>query len=294
MNPFLSRLGLTPEDRALILHADDVGLCHGANLAFIELARRGLVTCGSVMAPCPGFAEAAELARETPGLDLGVHLTLTSEWDALRWGPISTRDPTSGLLDEDGAFYHRTPRAWDHMDPGAAAGELRAQVDAALAAGIAVTHLDAHMGVTFSPALLEVYAALGREYRLPVLLPRQPAFYYMALGLGRPDGPAYAALVERLEGQGMPVVDRFFISPGGDPAEYPAIYRELIGALQPGLTFFSLHPNAPGDIERIAPSRAAARIAEYHLLQDPSFIDFVSAQNIKLLGYRTFRDFMRQ
>ena len=293
MNPSLARMGFLEMDRAVILHADDVGMCHGANLAFNQLSQGGLISCGSVMVPCPGFAEAAALTCANPDLDLGVHLTLTSEWATYRWGPISTRDPASGLLDEAGAFYHRTPQARAHLDAAAAASELRAQVDAALAAGIDVTHLDAHMGVTFVPELIEVYAGLGLEYRLPVLLPRQVDFYLMALGLGELELPGYAGLVERLEGLGMPMVDWFYMSPGV-PVELCAdTYSDLVAGLEPGLTYFSLHPNAPGDIESIAGQRAFFRTDEYALLQDAEFMAFVTAQGIHILGMRALRDQMR-
>ena len=49
------------------------------------------------MMPCPWAPAAAELCRSNPGMDMGVHATLTAEWDLYRWGPLSTRDPGSGL-----------------------------------------------------------------------------------------------------------------------------------------------------------------------------------------------------
>ena len=88
--------------RALVLHIDDVGMCHGANVAFLELARSRSVTCGSIMVPCPWFREIASAAAQDSSLDLGIHLTLTSEWPQYRWGPLSTRSPASGLIDEQG------------------------------------------------------------------------------------------------------------------------------------------------------------------------------------------------
>src|SRR5262245_4660966 len=90
--------------RTVILHVDDVGMCHGANRAYLELARAGAVTSGSVMVPCPWFPEIAEAAAADGSLDLGVHLTLTAEWPHYRWRPISTSSPASGLLDDDGYF----------------------------------------------------------------------------------------------------------------------------------------------------------------------------------------------
>src|SRR3954465_15786085 len=97
------RLGL---ERALILHVDDLAMCHGANHAYLEFAAAGLVTCGSVMVPCPWFREIAEAAAD-PKLDLGVHLTLTSEWPHYRWRPLSTTSRASGLIDDDGYFLAR-------------------------------------------------------------------------------------------------------------------------------------------------------------------------------------------
>ncbi|MBN8902292.1 MAG: ChbG/HpnK family deacetylase [Rhodospirillales bacterium] len=75
-SPLAERLGVA---RGVILHVDDLGMCHGGNQAFLELAAAGLVTTGSVMVPCPWFREIAEAGAADPRLDLGVHLTLTSE-----------------------------------------------------------------------------------------------------------------------------------------------------------------------------------------------------------------------
>ena len=96
----IHRLGLEPARRGVILHADDVGMCHGANTAFVELSRIGALTCGSVMVPCPWFPEIAHIAAAETTLDLGVHLTLTSEWPSYRWGPLTRAGAGSGLVDD--------------------------------------------------------------------------------------------------------------------------------------------------------------------------------------------------
>ncbi|RYY17986.1 MAG: ChbG/HpnK family deacetylase, partial [Alphaproteobacteria bacterium] len=82
--------------RAVIPHVDDLGGSHGANQAFLELARPGRVTCGSIIVPGPWFREIADAACADPSLDVGVHLTLTSEWETCRWAPISTVSRASG------------------------------------------------------------------------------------------------------------------------------------------------------------------------------------------------------
>ncbi len=293
MDPVLTQLGLAPSDRVVIFHADDVGMCHGTNVAFLELSQRGLISCGSVMVPCPWFLETAALARDHPELDLGVHLTLTSEWKYYRWGPISTRDRASGLIDAEGYFYHRTHQAAEHLNLKAVEAEFRAQIETALAAGIDVTHLDTHMGVALIPGAMEIYARLGIEYRLPVLDPRQIDIFKTALGIPNLDLSIHQALIARLENLGMPIVDHFFISPAVPSAECNAAYRAMVADIPAGLTFISLHPNAPGDIEAINPARGFFRVDEYNLLQDSSFRDYVASQNIQLIGYRRLRDLFR-
>ena len=132
----------------------------------------GSITSGSVMVPCPWFAEIAEAAAADPTLDLGVHLTLTAEKEHYRWGPISGPPPSAGLTDAT-ATCGATWRACAATPiRRRSRSELRAQVDAALAAGIDVTHLDAHMGAALAPEFCATYLALGVEYRLPVLLTR--------------------------------------------------------------------------------------------------------------------------
>ncbi len=108
-------------------------MCQASVSAFIELWDFGLISSGATMAPCPWFLEAAAFCRENPQVDMGVHLTLTSEWESYRWGPISTRDPGSGMIDFEGCFYRTSEQAQEHGDPGAVQLELRAQVERAIA-----------------------------------------------------------------------------------------------------------------------------------------------------------------
>jgi YdjC-like protein len=148
VQPLLHALGFSPDSRVAIFHADDVGMCHGANVAFEELSRKGSINCGSVMVPCPWFTEVVEMAAADARLDVGVHLTLTSERTTYRWPPISTTSRSSGLIDESGYFWRRLPMLGAHVVPQAAEAEMRAQIERALAAGIDITHLDTHMGAS--------------------------------------------------------------------------------------------------------------------------------------------------
>jgi len=94
----------------LVVRADDIGSCHTSNLACIKCYREGIVKSVEVQVCCPWFNEAVKMLRENPGLDVGVHLTLTSEWENYKWGPL-TQAPS--LVDAQGDFYPQTAQRPD-------------------------------------------------------------------------------------------------------------------------------------------------------------------------------------
>jgi len=291
----MRRLGLDPARRAAILHADDVGMCHGANASFLELSKNGALTCGSVMVPCPWFPEIARIAAEDRTLDLGVHLTLTSEWVGYRWGPLTRASKSSGLVDEEGYFPRNVAALAAGIVPDAAEEEMRAQVNRALAFGIDVTHLDTHMGAALSPALVEAYCRVGRDYRLPVLLPRRTAYYARVLKLDTPEAAErWQSASHHLEAEGALYVDDFRMTPGVPTEESEAAYRELIETLPDGITFVAVHPNTSGDIETIVPPRAHYRTDEHRLFGDGSMASWLEAGNIQTIGMREMRDDLRR
>lgn len=294
LNNTLVNLGFQPGDRVAILHADDVGMCHGANAAFANLSQLGTITCGAVMVPCPWFLEVVDMAEQSPDLDIGVHLTLTSEWKTYRWKPISTTSKSSGLIDDQGYFWHRVHMLNKHVVPEAAEAEMRAQIDKALDLGLDITHLDTHMGVAFLPQLFEIYLQLGQEYRLPILLPQVISDYLSVLDLGEPPVEVYGNAAKRLETAGWPLVDNFRMTPGVPSEKSHAAYHSLIKSLPQGLTFVALHPTCPGEIETIVPPKAHFRTDEYRLLRDVEFQEFIRKEGIFLLGFRTLRDLLRR
>jgi predicted glycoside hydrolase/deacetylase ChbG (UPF0249 family) len=296
-NPALARLGYGPNDRLVIFHADDVGMCHGANTAYLDLHAAGLLRAGSVMVPCPWSGEVLAAARSDPALDLGVHLTLTSEWEHYRWGAVSTGDPATGLLDAERRLHRALALFPPHFDAQAAVAEMRAQIELACAAGLDFTHLDTHMGAAHLPALIESYVELGFKYRVPVLLPRRADDYLRGLMIGHLADDARLAWAQEVEERGMPLPDWFRITPGYDsraePRERADVYEAILRALQPGLTYFSLHPNAPGDIETIAQAHAARRIFEHEYFRSQRLRDFLARERIIPIGYRELRGLMR-
>ncbi len=287
------RLGFEPDQRVAIFHADDVGMCHGANVAFEELSKDGSIHCGAVMVPCPWFSEVVAMAAANPDVDLGVHLTLTSEWKNYRWAPISTTRRSSGLIDADGYFWHRLPMLAAHVVPEAAEAEMRAQIERALSAGIDVTHIDTHMGVALVPQLVDIYIRLAHEYRLPVLLPKHQSEFISVLEFDNISQSEIAEGLARLEADGWPLVDHFRMTPGVPARESDKAYRELIAGLPEGLTVVAVHPNISGDIEVIIPEKAHFRTEEYRLFRDAEFKEFIALQNIHAIGFRPIRNLLR-
>src|SRR5215212_1079120 len=105
VNPVAARLGYPADAKLLIVHADDVGVAHSVNAATFKAFESGLVTSGSIMIPCAWLPEVAAYARTHADADLGLHLTLTSEWATYRWGGVLSRERAPTLYAPDGYFY---------------------------------------------------------------------------------------------------------------------------------------------------------------------------------------------
>lgn len=276
--------------KRVVVHQDDVGMCHGANVAFVELSAAGAVTSGSVMVPCPWFPEIAAAAASDAALDLGVHLTLTAEKDGYRWGPISGPRVSAGLTDDAGCFWRDVTSVRRHADPAAVEIELRAQVERALAAGIDVTHLDAHMGVVLAPEFAATYLRLGRDYGLPILMTATVAGYAPKNHLGGADEATFEPFVAMARDDGQPIFDAVLETPWDRAAPADVTYRGLLESVPEGLTFLALHPNAPGELEVIEPATAHIRTDEYDLLRDEQFLRWWRSQDVELIGMRSLRD----
>ena len=167
------RLGHPRDSKLLIIHADDLAAAHSINAASFDALDKGTISSASVMVPTPWITEVAAYARAHPNADLGLHLTLTSEWETYRWGSVSPADEVPSLLDSTGTFPNDEKIVAARAKPAEVEREIRAQIERALALGIRPTHLDSHMGALFTtPDLLATYVKVARDYHLPFLAPR--------------------------------------------------------------------------------------------------------------------------
>ena len=221
------RLGHPRDAKLLILHADDIGVAHSENAASFDALDKGVVNSGSIMMPTPWVTEVAAYAKAHPNADLGLHLTLNSEWNTYRWGGLAPRDQTSSLHDPDGTF----PREPDVMVKRAKLDEvekeLRAQIDRAYAIGIKPTHVDSHMGALYgTPDLFRTYAKVARSYKLPFL-------HFI--------GGADPAIVKTLQPSDI-VADAVIMRlQKGSIEEWRKFYLDAIRDMKPGLTVILVH-----------------------------------------------------
>lgn len=292
-NPVLKKLGFSNDDRVAIIHTDDIGMCQASVDAFAEMFDYGLISSGAVMVPCPWFLEAAGFAASHPDVDLGVHLTLTSEWDTYRWGPISTRDPQSGLMDEQGCFHRTTEAVWEHADPEAAVAELGAQVSRALAEGIPITHIDTHMGSIAHPKIIPGYIQLAAKYSVPAMIPRSIAEDSVMGNLAdEATAGKLSQLVNTLEEMGVPLIDGLSGLELDDATDRLEQAKQALSALKPGVTHFIIHPSKDTPELRKITDAWACRVADYKTFISDAARDFIKDQGIQVIGYRALKALM--
>jgi hypothetical protein len=291
-NPVLRKLGFANADRLLLLHVDDIGMCNAGMDAYRELFDFGLVSCGSVMVPCPYFLSAAGFAKDHPKADLGIHITLTSEWLTYRWRPLSTVDPASGLMDSEGYFPRSTDEVQEKCDPEAAVVEMQTQVDWVLRAGIKPTHMDTHMGAVLHPKLLQNYARVGFANGLPVMAVRLDESGWQAQGADPMTAKMAARFVEELEEKGMPLEDAIAAAPLDDPVDKMGQYKRVLAGLPPGLTHMYIHP-APdcAELRAICPDWRS-RVGDYETFRSEEMRKYINDQGIQLIGYRSLQSLM--
>jgi predicted glycoside hydrolase/deacetylase ChbG (UPF0249 family) len=273
------RLGYPRDAKLLIVHADDLGMAHSVNAATIKAFESGLVTSGSIMVPCPWLSEIAAYARTNPRADLGLHLTLTSEWTSFRWGPVMSKDRVSSLLDKDGYFYLLETEAASHADPKEVELEITAQIERARALGIQPTHLDSHMGTLYqNKALFEVFLRVARSQKLPVRVAKtwftQTDFLPSILS----PNDVY--------------IDRILdITPSVAPNDWARFYSDAISKLEPGVTEVVIHL-AYDDAEMRGATfdhpawGAAWRQRDFEFFTSDAFRKLLQENQIKLVTWR--------
>jgi predicted glycoside hydrolase/deacetylase ChbG (UPF0249 family) len=279
------RLGHPANSKLLIIHADDLAAAHSIDAASFDALEKGAVTSASVMVPTPWITEVAAYARTHPNADLGLHLTLTSEWETYRWGSVSPPDKIPSLLDSTGTFPNDESVVAARAKPAEAEREIRAQIDRALALGIRPTHLDSHMGSLFTtPELIATYVKVAREYRLPFLAVR-----------GAPNAPLGPSLTDK-----DVLLDAVVIADPQIPRDqWKAFYLKTIADLKPGLTELIVHlGHDDSELQAVTvnhePYGSAWRQRDYEVMFSPEFKKALRDNHIILVTWRELGKLVQQ
>ena len=281
-------LGYPRDSKLLIIHADDMGLAHSVNTACIKAFENKGITSGSIMVTCPWATEIEAYVKDHPGMDVGIHLTLTAEWNLYKWQGIAHSDQISSLLDKNGFFYPSV-EALGKVAKGAEADkELRAQIDRAISAGVKPTHLDTHMGsVLANPELIKVYLNLADAYHLPLLFPRA----YLAML--PPD------IAKSMETKIFLLDNLFMLDPGMITGKWIDAYKKGVESLKPGLNQIIVHLAIDNEeMQAISKGHddygSTWRQNDLDLVSSKEFKQLLKDNNIILIGWKQISDLLNK
>ena len=249
----------------LVIRADDAGMSHSVNMAIERLIASGMPLSVSVMFPTPWYQEIVAVLKQHPAVSVGVHLTLNSEWQDYRWGPITGREAVPTLVDSLGYFFPSAEALYDHHpDLGQVEHELRAQIERALRSGLKIDYVDYHMDTAVGrPDFREIVERLAHEYHLAMM-----GYFGETI-----DNPQYWAA----------------------PAHKTDSLVAFVGRLRPGLNVLVTHVgiNDPElaalkdmNTDHPLPDMSANRQGELDADLSQRFAGALKARHVQLLTYR--------
>jgi len=302
---YAERLGYPKGARVLILHVDDAGMCFDSNRGAENALTKGASTSVSVMMPCPWVPDFVRFLKTNPQIDAGLHLTLTSEWVAYRWGPLAGRSAVPGLVDSTGDLWPEVMDVVNHASADEVEIEMKAQLARARAMGFEPTHLDTHMGTVYgSPQFLMRYLKLGMSNHIPVMLPGgsdkliQEEEHF-------PDATVQQLrlLGKQVWAAGLPVLDDLHNFSYGwvIPADIAnddkklddyktAKYIEALKTLQPGLTMMIMHCTDTGPEFKYISDSGPTRKGDMLAMMNPAFKKALQDQGIILTTWREVKN----
>ena len=280
------RLGFPAGSRVVVLHANELGMSYETNAAGTELLKSGPVSSASAMVPAPWFGDVAEWVKANPNVDIGLELTLNSEFPTYRWQPVAPDGLVPSLADPAG-FLWRTPiQTMVNATPDDVERELRAQIQRAKEAGLQPSHLTTHLGTLVTrPDLIEVYLRIARQEWIPAMIveltPEQVARFEQN------NFPLPDDIIQLLADYPLPKADdlRFV----GDAESYEAKKQAFLKALrelQPGITQIAFQPAVESDaLKQITPDWQQ-RVWDAQLLADPEVKQALESQGIIITNWR--------
>lgn len=270
------KLGFEKDAKLLIVHADDAGMCNSENIATEAAFEKGAISSTSIMMPCPWSDDFIAWALKHPDADVGIHLTLTAEWDNYRWKGILSADKIPSLLDNDGYLYNTSAMAKKAKIEEVEA-ELKAQIDRAIALGIDPTHLDTHMAtLLLSSELIHLYIKLGKIYKMPIMLSRRMVNKY--------------DLSQEEYSKETPVIENLVFLGGLPSDKWEKEYRPIFKNMKPGLGQLIHHLGFDNDeLQAITVNHTGAnsisRQNDYDFVTSKAFRSMLKEYNIHVITW---------
>jgi predicted glycoside hydrolase/deacetylase ChbG (UPF0249 family) len=268
-------LGYPVDARLLIINADDFGMCNAINEAIFRTLKECVVRSTTLMVPCPWALLAMRFISDNPDIPFGVHLTVIGDTEDYRWGPVTSREKVSSLVDNAGYFYsfERMPEFLAQARLDQLEVEFRAQIEVVLAAGLKPTHLDWHsLRIGSRADILEMMFRLAKEYGLALRV------------VGR-------SLIEKLQSQGLPANDFDFLDSSSlDPVNKSARYAQLLHELPAGLSEWAVHPGLDNsELLALEPDGNHFRQTDFDFWTSQQAKDIIKEEGIILLDYRALQ-----
>ena len=275
------KLGYPAGKKVLLLHMDDIGMSPEANTAAERYIDNNHILSCAVMMPCPNATEFINWAKANSKADVGLHLTLTSEWKTYRWPPVTDAAKVPGLIDDEGKLWRDVPAVVTHASAQEVETEIRAQIEKCIALGYTPTHIDTHMGTLYgSPEYVAVFFKVAQEYNIPA----------NAIDLSDADivdkfkeqgYPINETVIKLAEEYRLPKLDNFSSVPSGKTYEEKRDrFFALVKSLNPGLTEIIFHPSVETENLKTITNSWQQRVWEAQLFSDPVVHKFFEQEEI--------------
>jgi predicted glycoside hydrolase/deacetylase ChbG (UPF0249 family) len=281
------KLGYPKDAKVILLHIDDAGMCDEANVAAKNYFDNYEIQSAAIMVPCPAADDAILWAAQNPHIDVGLHLTLTSEWQTYRWGPVANEAEVPGLLAPDKKMWRSVEDVVKHATAAEVEKEIRAQIDKAISMGMKPSHIDTHMGTLYgSPEYVEVFLRVAEEYGIPAnaieLSKPEVVEHFKSAGY-----PITDEVVKTMANYSLPKLDFFSSVPHGNTYEEKREnFFNHVKSLPNGLTEIIFHPSVETENLKSITNSWQQRVWEAELFSDPVVKKFFEDEGIIFTDYK--------
>lgn len=298
---YAERLGYPKNARVIILHMDDAGMSFSSDRGIEKVFNKGVANSTSVMMPCPWVPQIVRYINEHPGIDAGLHLTLTSEWKNYRWGPVAGVSLVPGLADSTGNLWSNVADVVRHASAEEVDKEIRGQLARAEKMGFHPTHLDSHMGTLFANNdFMMKYIQLGIEKQIPVMFPGgNDALIQDEMKMPDAALQQFQQIGKMIWNAGLPVLDDLhnysydWKVPAGMKTDdvslckwRVALYEKTLQKMKPGVAMVIMHCTDPTEVFSEITDSGDIRKADMLAMLDPGFKKFLHDNGFILTTWR--------